>query len=81
MQTPGLACHYHPEVTVRQASALLTQSSFAWLDYFGRGKMWPGMILKSGVFAACGAHGVVPILSHQEEAFSVGEIHSQGPGL
>jgi hypothetical protein len=78
-ETPGLACHYLPEVTVRQASALLTQASFAWLDYFGQGKVSPGMILKSGVFAAYGAHGVVPIFSHQEEAFSVGGDPFPGP--
>ena len=70
--TPGLSCHYHPNIAVAEASALLAQCSFAWLDYFGKGRMWPGMVLKSGVFAACGAHGVVPIFSHQEEVFAVG---------
>lgn len=77
--TPGLSCHYHPEVAVQEASALLTQCSFAWLDYFGKGKMWPGMVLKSGVFAACGAHGIVPILSHQEAPFAVEEDPFPGP--
>lgn len=77
--TPGLSCHYHPEVAVQEASALLRQSSFAWLDYFGKGKMWPGMVLKSGVFAACGAHGVVPIFSHQEDAFAVEGDSFPGP--
>jgi hypothetical protein len=77
--TPGLSCHYHPDVAVKEASALLAQCSFAWLDYFGKGKMWPGMVLKSGVFAACGAHGVVPILSHQEDAFAVEGDSFPGP--
>jgi hypothetical protein len=76
---PGLSCHYHPDVAVQEASALLAQCSFAWLDYFGKGKMWPGMVLKSGVFAACGAHGVVPILSHQEAPFAVEEDPFPGP--
>lgn len=75
----GLSCHYHPEVTAAEASALLAQCSFAWIDYFGRGKMWPGMVLKSGIFAACAAHGVVPILSHQEGPFAVDGDPFPGP--
>ena len=76
---PGLSCHYHPEVTAEEASALLAQCSFAWLDYFGTGKVWPGMVLKSGVFAACAAHGIVPILSHREDAFGVEGDPFPGP--
>jgi hypothetical protein len=67
----GVSYHYHPEVTPQLASELLRQSSFSWLDYFGAGRMWPGMVLKSGVFAALCAHGVVPILSHCEEPISL----------
>ena len=76
---PGLSCHYHPEVAVETASALLRQCSFVWLDYFGKDKMWPGMILKSSVFAACGAHGVVPIMSHQEDTLAVKGDPFPGP--
>lgn len=68
---PGVSYHYHPEVTSQLASELLQQSSFGWLDYFGAGRTWPGMVLKSGVFAALCAHGVVPILSHCEEPISL----------
>jgi hypothetical protein len=68
---PALTCQYHPEVSPERASELLSQCSFAWLDYFGTGKVWPGMILKSGSFAACCAHGIVPVLSHQEKPFAV----------
>ena len=77
--TPGLSCHYHPEVTAAEASALLAKCSFAWLDYFGTGKAWPGMILKSGVFAACGAHGIVPILSHREDVLEIEGDPFPGP--
>jgi hypothetical protein len=77
--TPDLSCRYHPEVTAEEASALLTQCSFTWLDYFGSNRMCPGMILKSGVFAACGAHGIVPILSHQEDALAVEGDPFPGP--
>jgi hypothetical protein len=76
---PGLSCHYHPEVSVPEASGLLTLCSFAWLDYFGSGKIWPGMILKSGVFAACAAHGVVPVQAHREDAFAVDGDPFPGP--
>lgn len=62
----GLSCRYHPEVDAASASELLSNCSFAWLDYFGKGKVWPGMIFKSSSFAACCAHGIVPILSHGE---------------
>jgi hypothetical protein len=76
---PGLSCHYHPEVTAGEASALLRQCSFAWLDYFWNGKVSPGMILKSSVFAACGAHGIVPIFAHREDAFAVEKDFFPGP--
>ncbi|PZR73907.1 MAG: hypothetical protein DLM73_09420 [Chthoniobacterales bacterium] len=77
--TPGLSCHYHPEVSAELASGLLRKSSFGWIDYFGTGKMWPGMILKSGAFAAYCAHGVVPVLSHREEAIAIEGDALPGP--
>jgi len=69
---PGISCRYHPEVTATTASEILRACSFAWIDYFGKGKVWPGMIFKSGSFAACCAHGVVPILSHEESPPALG---------
>ncbi|HET9418161.1 MAG TPA: hypothetical protein VFO30_02375 [Chthoniobacterales bacterium] len=63
---PRLSCRYHPEVEPARASELLGKCSFAWIDYFAKGKVWPGMIYKSGSFAACCAHGVLPILSHAQ---------------
>ena len=63
---PRLSCRYHPEVEPARASELLGKCSFAWIDYFGKGKVWPGMIYKSGSFAACCAHGVLSILSHAQ---------------
>jgi hypothetical protein len=76
---PGLACHYHPEVTAELASELLRRASFGLLDYFGAGKMWPGMVLKSSAFAALCAHGIVPILSHREDIISVDGDSLPGP--
>lgn len=68
----GLSCRHHPEVDETRASELLSNCSFAWIDYFGRGKVWPGMIFKSSSFAACCAHGIVPILSHAEAPPALG---------
>ena len=66
-QNRQLAVHHYPEVTVDLASEVLRRSAFGWIDYFGQGTVWPGMVLKSGAFAALCAHGVIPILSHREE--------------
>jgi hypothetical protein len=63
---PCLSCRYHPELEPARASELLATCSFAWIDYFGKGQVWPGMIYKSGSFVACCAHGVLPILSHAQ---------------
>jgi hypothetical protein len=71
--------HHYPEVSVDLASEVLRQSAFGWLDYFGDGKVWPGMILKSGAFAALCAHGVIPIVSHREEPIAIGGDSLPGP--
>ncbi|MEY2529733.1 MAG: hypothetical protein QOJ05_1823 [Verrucomicrobiota bacterium] len=76
---PGLSCHYHPEVAPQVASEILRRSCFALLDYFGADKVWPGMLLKSSVFAGLCAHGIVPILSHREEAISIDGDAMPGP--
>lgn len=76
---PGLSCHYHPEVSAGRASEILRQSSFGWIDYFGAGKVWPGMVLKSTAFAALCAHGVVPVLSHSEEPIAIDGDALPGP--
>jgi hypothetical protein len=76
---PGMSSHYHPGVSADRASEILRQSSFGWLDYFGAGKMWPGMVLKSGAFAAFCAHGIVPVLSHREGPIAVNRDALPGP--
>jgi len=76
---PGLSCHYYPEVTVELASEVLRRSSFGWIDYFGAGKVWPSMVLKSTAFAAFCAHGVVPILSHREGPIAIDGDALPGP--
>lgn len=68
---PAVAVQHHPGVSANDASAILQRAAFGWLDYFGSGKIWPGMILKSGSFAALCAHGVIPVCRHREEAIVV----------
>ncbi|MFN2621918.1 MAG: hypothetical protein ABR611_03645 [Chthoniobacterales bacterium] len=75
----GRSVHHYPEVNVDLASEVLRQSSFGWLDYFGDGKVWPGMVLKSGALAALCAHGVIPIVSHREESIAVDGDAVPGP--
>lgn len=76
---PGLSCDYNPEMSAELASDILRQSSFGWIDYFGAGKMWPAMVLKSSAFAAFCAHGVVPILSHREGPIAINGDALPGP--
>ncbi len=65
-QVNDIPVGYHPEVPAEAASALLTQCTFGWLDYYGAGKVWPAMIFKSGSLAAYCANGVVPVFAHRE---------------
>ena len=74
-----LSIHQYSEVGVGLASEVLKQSGLGWLDYFGAGKIWPGMVLKSTAFAALCAHGVIPILSHREEPIAVDGDALPGP--
>lgn len=76
---PGLSCHYYPAVSAELASEVLRRSSFGWIDYFGAGKIWPNMVLKSTAFAAFCAHGIVPVLSHREEPIAFGGDALPGP--
>lgn len=71
--------HHYPEVGVHLATELLREAAFGFIDYFGSGQMWPGMVLKSGVFAACCAHGIVPVLSHREEPIAIDGDALPGP--
>lgn len=74
-----MSVHHYPEVSVDLASEVLRQAAFGFIDYFGSGKVWPGMVLKSTAFAALCAHGVVPVLSHQEEPIAVDGAALPGP--
>jgi hypothetical protein len=76
---PTVRLRHHPQIEADAASRILETCSFAWLDYFGSGKAWPGMIFKSGSFAACCAHGVIPIVSHTEPVLAIASDALPGP--
>lgn len=76
---PDLSFHHYPEVSVDLASEVLRQSVFGFIDYFGFGKIWPGMLLKSTAFAALCAHGVIPVLAHREPPIEIGGDALPGP--
>jgi hypothetical protein len=76
---PELSFHHYPEVGVDLASEVLRRSVFGFIDYFGTGKMWPGMLLKSTAFAAFCAHGVIPVLAHCEAPIAVAGDALPGP--
>ncbi len=60
----GFTTTYRPQISVQEASGLLRQGCFAWIDYLGPGRIWPELITKSTAFAACSAHGVLSVFSH-----------------
>jgi hypothetical protein len=76
---PRAAVRRFAEVSADEASALLNESAFGWIDYFGAGKVWPGMIFKSGSFAACCSHAVIPVLSHDEHSLGIAADLLPGP--
>ncbi len=53
--------HYHPEIEARLASQILASCAFGWIDYFTHSDAPTPAILKSTAFAACCAHGVIPV--------------------
>lgn len=58
---------YRPQIGAREASDILTTCAFGWLDYFHDRHVPPAILLKSSVFGAYCAHGVVPVFAHPSE--------------
>jgi hypothetical protein len=65
-----LAGQYLPEVDAATASAVLASCAFGWIDYFDRDDIPTAAILKSTAFAACCAHGVIPVFPHRGTVIS-----------
>lgn len=74
-----LEFQHYPEISANAASQLLRRCCFGWLDYYGAGKVWPGMIFKSGSFAAYCAHAVVPVFAHDEPPLHLHGDFMPGP--
>jgi hypothetical protein len=75
----GIQTDYRPRLTPADASAILCTSSFVWLDYFNRPGVPADVLLKSTVFAAACAHGVVPIFPHRSSGISIEADRLPGP--
>ncbi|MGH8095315.1 MAG: glycosyltransferase family 2 protein [Chthoniobacterales bacterium] len=71
--------NYYPEVDAREASALLAGCAFGWIDYFTSPDIPFAAILKSGAFAACCAHGVLPVSPSFHEAVALKNDCLPGP--
>lgn len=52
---------YRPNVALEDASRILAGCTFGWVDYFAHAAVPIELILKSSAFAACCAHGVIPV--------------------
>ena len=76
---PNIRIEYHPQISAAEASQILSSCSFAWLDYFHRTDVPTDIILKSSVFAAACAHGVIPVFPHQGSAIFVDTDRLSGP--
>jgi hypothetical protein len=59
-----IRCEYHPAVSPKAASQILSACAFAWLDYFTAGTPSPDLLLKSSSFANICAHAVVCVIPH-----------------
>ena len=75
----GIQTDYHPCIATSDASSILSDSSFLWLDYFDRPDVPLEFVLKSTAFAAASAHGVIPIFPHRSSGISLEGDRLPGP--
>jgi hypothetical protein len=54
--------YYRPNIALEDASRILGGCTFGWFDYFAHVGVPIDLILKSSAFAACCAHGVIPVV-------------------
>ena len=76
---PNVRCHYSPDVEVSLASGILSFCAFGWIDYFHRPGVATAAILKSTTFAACCAHGIIPVLPEAGSVISLRGDTLPGP--
>ena len=78
--------HYHPDISAKAASQILSTCAFGWIDYFVHPGVSLELLQKSGAFAAMCAHAVVPVTPNSEGRidgfpgpFFVGQTEQQLP--
>ncbi len=76
---PDRQIHYHPNVEPAVAAEILSSCSFAWLDYFHDPTVPLATILKSTVFAAYCAHGIIPVFPQGRSSIYLGQERLSGP--
>jgi hypothetical protein len=76
---PNIRTDYYPQIGAAEASEILSACAFAWLDYFHRADVSTDVVLKSSVFAATCAHGIIPVFPHQGSAISIKSDRLNGP--
>jgi hypothetical protein len=76
---PRMKAEYHPRIRAADASGILSESSFVWLDYFHRPDVPADIVLKSTAFAAACAHGAVPVFAHRAAPISIDSDPLPGP--
>ena len=76
---PNVEINYRPQIAAGDASRILADSSFSWIDYFYRPNVPTSVILKSGAFAAVCAHGVIPVFPDSGSAISLDNDELPGP--
>jgi len=74
-----LRTDYRPNISAADASQILCNCPFAWLDYFHRPDVPTDIILKSSVFAALCAHGVIPVFPHPGSPIEIEDDLLPGP--
>ena len=70
---------YHPAVSPKTASQILSTCAFAWLDYFTAGNAVPDLLLKSSSFANVCAHAVVCVTPRVSSAIALSGDSLPGP--
>ncbi|MEO8440384.1 MAG: hypothetical protein ABI540_09200 [Spartobacteria bacterium] len=75
----GIQTSYHPAIAASAASRILSTCAFGWLDYLHTPDVPMTTILKSTVFAAFCAHGIMSVFPHSGTSIHLGQDSLPGP--